>query len=79
MQHQEKCFEFNPLLLKIIISIINDGDWKIRITGAIFFKEYLPAIHEKGIVISETYKAQMIELLTDEEAFIVVEAIDTST
>ena len=33
----------------------------------------------RAFEINETYKTQMIELLTDEEAFIVVEAIDTAT
>jgi len=44
----EECFEKNPILLKIIISIISDADWKIRIQGAIFFNRYLPQAFNKS-------------------------------
>lgn len=56
-----------------------DTNFKIRLDGAIFFKQYLMENHKSLIGttrLKQTYIPEICELINDEETFIKIEAID---
>ena len=61
------------------MSICGDVNYKIRLDGAIFLKEYLHKNYEKLIGsnrLKQTFLPDMCELLNDEETYIRIEAIE---
>jgi hypothetical protein len=44
MKHQEEGFENILTLFKIMLSMICDTNWKIRLNGVSFLKRYLPIV-----------------------------------
>jgi hypothetical protein len=73
----EKGIDKEPLILKLILGICHDTNYKIRMDGILFFKEYLsyPQVlsHQRFKTI---YLSEVIELLNDEEYYIRIEAIE---
>lgn len=69
-----------PNVLKIILGICHDNNYKIRLDGASFIREYLQIekIRESPR-FNDIYLPELIELLNDEEAFIRIEAIEIMT
>ena len=61
------------------MSICGDVNYKIRLDGAIFLKEYLHKNFENLIGsarLKQTFLPDMCELLNDEETYIRIEAIE---
>jgi len=61
------------------MSLCGDVNYKIRMDGAIFIKEYLEINHESLIGsarLKQTFLPDMCELLNDEETYIRIEAIE---
>jgi hypothetical protein len=62
----------------LVLGICHDNNYKIRLDGILFFKDYLK---DKAAVVSHTrfktvYISEILELLNDEEAYIRIEAIE---
>lgn len=75
----ETAFEYDNKILKLVMSICGDVNYKIRLDGAIFLKEYLHKNFEKLIGsarLKQTFLPDMCELLNDEETYIRIEAIE---
>ena len=79
----EEGFDKEPAVLKLVLGICHDNNYKIRLDGAIFFKDYLQSEKKKAILshprFKSVYLTELLELLTDEEAYIRIEAIDILT
>lgn len=77
----ETGFDLEPNLLKIILAICHDNNYKIRLDGAIFLKEYL--ISDISIAtcnrFEDIYLMELVELLNDEESYIRIEVLETLT
>jgi hypothetical protein len=75
-------FDKEPAVLKLVQAICHDNNYKIRMDGVGFFKDYLkepsPAIlaHPR---FKSVYISELLELLQDEEAYIRIEALDIIT
>jgi len=76
----EDGFDKEPTILKMITMICHDSNYKIRIDGALFYKEYLtnPKALGSNRFLS-TYLPELIELMNDEEQSIRIEAIEIAT
>ena len=78
----EAGFDKEPSILKLVFAICHDNNYKIRMDGALFFKDYL---NEKAETIVQhhrfksVYIGELIELLNDEEAYIRIEALEILT
>lgn len=78
----EAGFDKDPIIIKIIMSICHDNNFKIRLDGMMFFKDYLSIeIKDKSEIIKckrfkDMYLPEIIELVNDEEAYIRIEALD---
>ncbi|CDW84144.1 serine threonine-protein phosphatase 4 regulatory subunit 4 [Stylonychia lemnae] len=73
-------FDKDPVVLKTILAICQDNNYKIRLDGVIFLKEYL--IREQARQnrrFHDIYLPELIELLNDEEAYIRIEALEILT
>jgi len=75
LAHKEEALDWEPMLLKIILNMIMDNDWKIRMDSATFFRDYLPQVLKVSTRFEMTYIPNLMELLNDEESFIKIEAI----
>lgn len=76
----EAGFDKDPTILKVILAICHDNNYKMRMDGVLFFKEYL--MDEKVFKHSRfhnVYIPELIELLNDEEAYIRIEVIEIVT
>ncbi len=61
------------------MQVCGDTNFKIRLDGALFFKQYLMENHKNLIGstrLMQTYIPEICELINDEENFIQIEAID---
>jgi hypothetical protein len=61
------------------MQVCGDTNYKIRMDGAIFFKQYLEQNYQKLIGtqrLEQTYIPEICELINDEETFIKIEAIE---
>ena len=76
----ERGFDSENMILKIVLAICHDTNYKIRMDGIQFFKEYLK-IPENFMSrrFQATYVNELIEFLNDEEAYIRIEAIEIVT
>lgn len=66
-------------MLRLIMQVCSDTNYKIRTDGAIFFKQYLCDNHQKLLGTSRlenTYIPEICELANDEETFIKIEALE---
>lgn len=69
----ENGIEKDPLILKLILSICHDNNYKIRRDGVIFFKEYIRLYKDSLIGTErfiETYLPLIIDFLSDEDQLI---------
>ena len=71
-------FDKEPAVLKLVQGICHDNNYKIRMDGVLFFKDYLK---DPSTIISHPrfkaiYISELLELLNDEEAYIRVEALE---
>lgn len=67
-------------VLRLMMQVCCDTNFKIRLDGAIFFKNYLMENHKSLIGstrLQHTYIPEICELINDEETSIKVEAIDS--
>ena len=64
----EAGFDREPTLLKLTMGICNDNNYKIRMDGVMFLKDYLQkeSALKSGRLVS-VYIPELIELLNDEE------------
>jgi len=73
-------FDADIKVLKSVVALCGDTNYKIRIDGAIFMKEYL-AINFESLISSprlkQTYIPEICELLNDEETQIRIEAMES--
>lgn len=75
----EAAIDADRLVLRLIMQICGDTNYKIRMDGAVFFKEYLAKNHETLIGttrLEKTYIPEILELCNDEETYIRIEAVD---
>lgn len=75
----EAAMDDEILILKMLMSICRDSNYKIRMDAAIFMKEYLAANSEKLLKstrLLQTYVPELIEMCTDEQTCIRIEAIE---
>lgn len=80
MRLGESGIDKDPLIMKLIMGICHDTNYKIRMDGVLFFKEYLQSqLVLKHQRFKSTYLPEVIELLNDEEAYIRIEAIEILT
>ena len=67
----EKGFDMSNVLLRLILYICQDTNYKIRLDGMRFFKEYL---QDQKIIecdrFKEVYHGELLEMLKDEECYI---------
>ena len=79
----EAGFDKEPAVLKLVQGICHDNNYKIRLDGAQFLKDYLMGDQKKSIIshprFKSIYLSEVLELLNDEEAYIRIEAIDILT
>jgi len=78
----EAGFDKEPAVLKLVLAICHDNNYKIRMDGALFFKDYLcdqaeTIIHQPRL--KAVYIGELLELLNDDEAHIRIEALETLT
>jgi hypothetical protein len=70
----EPGFDKEPSVLKLVQGICHDNNYKIRMDGVLFFKDYLLGEKRASIVAHPRFKAiylsELLELLNDEEAYI---------
>ena len=68
------------MVLKLLYGILHDNNYKIRMDGMLFLKDYLKLetvqVHQR---FKSSYLPELIELLKDEEAYIRIEALDIMT
>lgn len=76
----EDGIEEDPQLLKSILNICCDNNYKIRRDGVIFFKEYFKTEFRDKIIKSErfreTYLPTLLDFLNDEDLHIQIDAIE---
>lgn len=76
----EAGFDKEPMVLKLVFGIMNDNNYKIRMDGMLFLKDYLRlgSVHAHSR-FQKAYLPELLELLKDEEAYIRIEALDIMT
>lgn len=75
----EEGFDADIKVLKQVVALCSDTNYKIRMDGAVFMKEYLQMNHEKllgSTRLKQTFIPEICELLNDEETYIRIEAIE---
>ena len=78
----EAGFDREPAVLKLVLAICHDNNYKIRMDGALFFKDYLQESSEKVLGhprFKQVYVGELLEFLQDEEAYIRIEALEVVT
>lgn len=63
----------------MVLQVCGDPNYKFRMDGAVFFKEYFKANHEslKGTQrLVESYIPELCEMCNDEEIYIRIEAFE---
>ena len=76
----ESGFDKDAIVLKTILAICHDNNYKIRLDGVIFLKEYLSKQEaRRNKRFHDIYLPELIELLNDEEAYIRIEALEILT
>ena len=76
----EAGFDKEPMVIKIIMEICNNNNYKIRMDGVLFFKEDLQnEMVRSHSRFKDLYIPEIIELLNDEEAYIRIEALEIIT
>jgi hypothetical protein len=76
----EAGFDADIKVLKSVVALCGDTNYKIRMDGAIFMKEYLSANFETlkaSPRLKQTYIPEICELLNDEETYIRIEAMES--
>lgn len=75
----ESAIDEDRLVLRLIMQVCGDTNYKLRMDGALFFKEYLE-MHHKSLLgtnrLEQTYIPEIIELCNDEDTNIRIEAVD---
>jgi len=69
----EEALKTEPLFLKCITSFVNDNNFKIRLDGVNFYKEYITANRDKLVgteSFEDIYIPELVDLLADEEALV---------
>lgn len=78
----EPFFDQDPNILKLILSVCRDGNYKIRRDGVIFLRDYF-AYDRKRIIehfrFRQVYLPELFELLNDEDPHIRVDAMEAFT
>lgn len=76
----EEGIDDDPQLLKSIMNICSDNNYKIRRDGVLFFKEYFKEGDIKKIIKSErfaeTYLPTLLDFINDEDLHIQIDAIE---
>ncbi len=76
-------FDREPAVLKLIQGICHDNNYKIRLDGVLFFKDYLLGDKKQIILAHPRFKSiyltELFELLNDEESYIKIEALEILT
>lgn len=75
----EQALNQDKSILRLILGVCGDSNFKIRTDGAIFLKEFIKKNHEELIGSSrmtETYIPELMYLVTDDDYFIKIEAIE---
>ena len=76
----ENGFDKEAMILKIVFAILHDNNYKIRMDGILFLKDYLKLDKvQQHSRFKSAYLPELIELLNDEEAYIRIEAVDVMT
>jgi hypothetical protein len=76
----ETGFDREPTILKLTMGICHDNNYKIRMDGVTFLKDYLSKESTlKSSRLTSVYIPELMELLNDEEAYIRIEAIEIVT
>lgn len=69
--------------MKLVQGICHDNNYKIRMFGVLFFKDYLLGPQKATIVAHPRFKniylSELFELLNDEESYIRIEALEILT
>lgn len=66
-------------ILRLMMGVCGDSNFKIRTDGAIFLKEYIQKNHQElanTTRMTETYLPELQYLLTDDDYFIKIEAVE---
>jgi hypothetical protein len=76
----EQFFDKDDRIVKLILQVCHDGNYKIRRDGVIFLREYFA--HDRQRIINhsrfrEVYVPELFEFLNDEDTLIKVDAIET--
>mmetsp|Transcript_4775 Transcript_4775/g.8186 ORF Transcript_4775/g.8186 Transcript_4775/m.8186 type:complete len:448 (+) Transcript_4775:45-1388(+) len=75
----EEGFDKDPHLMKVVMGICSDNNYKIRRDGVIFLKEYLKA-NRSNIINSprfrDIYLPTLVDFLNDEDMHIQIDAIE---
>lgn len=71
----------DPQLLRSIMNICSDNNYKIRRDGVLFFKEYFKETKNIGRIIksdrfTETYLPTLLDFINDEDIHIQIDAIE---
>ncbi len=76
-------FDKEPAVLKLLQGICHDNNYKIRLDGVLFFKDYLLGEQKSTIIAHPRFKniylSELLELLNDEESYIRIEALEILT
>lgn len=78
----ESGFDKEPAVLKMVMAICHDNNYKIRMDGVLFFKDYLKDGPEQVLQhprFKNMYISELLELLNDEEAYIRIDALEILT
>ena len=76
----EEGFDTDIKVLKSVVALCGDTNYKIRMDGAVFMKEYLALNFEalkNSTRLKQTYIPEICELLNDEETYIRIEAMES--
>jgi hypothetical protein len=78
----EEGMDEEPRVMQLIQSMCYDTNYKIRLDGAEFFKDYITANFAKLMECDQwedVYLAELFELLGDEESYVRMDAIEGCT
>jgi hypothetical protein len=73
----EAALDENKTVLRMVLQVCGDPNYKFRMDGAIFFREYLEANFEtlkSTPRLAESYIPELCEMCNDEEIYIRIEA-----
>jgi hypothetical protein len=75
----EQVFDKDPQIMKLILQICHDNNYKIRRDGVIFFKEYFKHARESVINshrFEDVYLPELLDFINDEDMHIQIDAIE---